>query len=202
MKHDFNIFHLQWAIRSIKRKDINGYEKAIINILLSCVGKENDTWYSLESLSETTCFSLDTVRRNIRSLEQKQFIIITKPSKYSRSVSNHYALNIDKIMSFLPQQKDSSQQPIKDKRVADSNVRVADSNAERVADSTTKKERKERKEEDATLASDEAARLKEIEACKARRAEDAIKGVPMPEYVKELILKLRAERSFNEILKH
>jgi DNA-binding MarR family transcriptional regulator len=155
MKHDFNTLHLGWAIRNIPQKMINGHEKSILLILLLSTGHENLSWYSLKSISEMACFSLDTIRRNLKTLEQKKFITITKPSKYGRAVSNHYALNVDEIMVYSKLEKDSCEQSLSGKRVADSNGRVAHSHPERVADSTTKKESLRKKEERARPSSSE-----------------------------------------------
>lgn len=188
MKHDFNTLHLLWAIRSMPKNLVNGHEKSLLFILLSSTGYQNSSWYSLRSISEMSGFSLDTVRRNIRTLEQKKIIIVEKPSTYSRKSSNQYILNIDLIMIYCPELKDSSQPSLKKERVAHSNGRVAASYPERVAESQQKKERKERKEEGTATPSVEGV-LSPSEKLLPNGFPDYshIKKIPMPDEVRKMI---------------
>lgn len=202
MKHDFNTVHLLRSIRLIPSDQLNSQEKLILYTLLSCANEGNDSWNGHEKLVKLTGLGLTSIKKYTKSLDQKGFINITRPEKYYRKESNHYSLDVDKIMTYFIPNKESPDVPLHHERGRHATKKGSPDDCGRGRQTTTKKQREVTKEEGATLASDEAARLKEIEACKARRAEDAIKGVPMPEYVKELILKLRAERSFNEILKH
>lgn len=181
MKHDFNTLHLGWAIRNIPKNVINGHEKSILLILLLSTGHENLSWYSLQSISEMTCFSVDTVRRNLKTLEQKKFITITKPSAYGRAFSNHYTLNVDSLMAYSKLEKGSCEQSFQEKKGSSQRGKGSWQQRERVADSTTKKESLRKKEEGAKDGSLEPPRP---------AATDESDCIPCPPHIKKKLDEL------------
>lgn len=98
----FNSNELLFSIREIPSTVICHYEKTILFILLSCMNSNNDTWYSMESISNFSCICLNTVRKYLRSLIKKQFIFVDKPGYYTHNTPNHYHLNINLIKSYHP----------------------------------------------------------------------------------------------------
>lgn len=198
MKHDFNTLHLLWSIRGIPPSELNGYEKSILYTLLSCTKSDNLSWHSFLDLSDLTCFSLDTVRRSVRSLEQKKYIIVTKPPVYGRNRSNEYELNIEKIMYYCPVKKDSYeqpftedkgsyQQPLNTRKGSSQRQKGSSQLHERVANSQCKKEREERKKNARARASSEApSRASEPVTCKVLPGGYKVYSNVMKDFIDEM----------------
>jgi hypothetical protein len=158
MKQDYTYFQIEWAIKNIPSTILNGHEKAILSTLHLCINNKKDTWHGYDSIAKMISFSADTVKRNIKTLEQKGFIKITRPAQYSRTQSNRYTLNYDHIMSYKEKDKVCSELPLSEERYADSMARYADSPPRRYADSPTNRINKTDKRKGARDASWEARR--------------------------------------------
>lgn len=100
MKQDFNTLHLLWAIRDIPKSDINGMEKSLLTILLSCSGASNVSWHSLTRIAKMSGFARSTVAKYLATLEQKQFIKVKHAIRPAQGNSNQYSLNNEKIMHY------------------------------------------------------------------------------------------------------
>ena len=160
MNAKFNTLYLDWSIREMPKSQVNGYEKAILQFLRSASRTNNESWYSQESIAEKTCFSLNTIKRNLKTLKQKNLIKVTTPDKHGRGNSNRYELNIDLIMNFCPVEtnhKGVPTEPLSNNKGGLTELHYSSHRAtERGPDRAIKKENKERKEEGTSRAPSEA----------------------------------------------
>lgn len=149
MKHDFNTLHLLWAIRNIPSSLVNIQERMILMVLLSCAGTDNRSWHSQASLAEMCSLSETSIKKYIKTLVQKKFILIHNPTVYGRSICNHYELVIDHLMSFSREQKGSRDATFSGEKGSRRDEKGSRGDYERGRGATTKKEIKERKKKGA-----------------------------------------------------
>lgn len=210
MKHDFNTIHLFRSIRFIPENVLNAQEKLILYTLLSCANQDNDSWNGHEKLSELTGIGRSSIKKYMKSLEQKKFISIQRPVHYQRKETNHYALNVDNIMQYFIENKGSPDDPGHAYRGRHATGPGSPDDHDRGRQTTTKKQIEVTKEERAReAASREALRgaqkltpeelyEKEKDLPPTQRSpEYKDMTIPMPAHVKEKLDKL-----FNRVNVH
>ena len=100
MSTHFNTMNLLHSIREIPSDLITSTEKYILVILLSATNEDNLTWHSQDTIAFFAGMSERRVRDPIKSLAQKKFIFIEKPTTYGRKKTNKYSMNVEYILSF------------------------------------------------------------------------------------------------------
>lgn len=155
MKHDFNTLHLLWAIRDMPKNVVNGYEKIILFVLLSCAGSNNSSWHTQKSLCEMCSLGETSLKKYTKSLEQKKLITIERPAHYTHYSNNKYQLSVDLIMTYSKLESVSPDDPNVKSRGRAATVSGSPRDSHWGRETTTKKEREERKKEGATNGSRE-----------------------------------------------
>lgn len=89
-----------WAIRDIRTidKTITFCEQNILYTLATTMGTKGYSYYSLEILSEKCCIHKTNLIKNLKNLIHKGYVFIIKLGKAGRSFSNHYSINVLKII--------------------------------------------------------------------------------------------------------
>ena len=183
MNYDYNPIHLLRAIRLISQNIVNAQEKLLLFILLSSANENNDSWNSHDKLVQLTGLGLTSVKKYLKSLKDKNLIIIKRPDNYFNKQSNHYSLNIDQIMFYFIPNKSSDNDQLLGRRGRLATVKGSPGDCLRGRQTTTKKQREETKEEGAYATPDEVAtHLRNLREQKPD---------PMPQYVREMINKMR-----------
>lgn len=147
MKRDFNTVYLLRSIRFIPQNILNVQEKLILYTLLSCANADNDSWNGQQKLCELTGIKRTSIKKYMKSLEQKKFITVQRPVHYQRNETNHYALNVDNIMQYFVENKGSPDDPVPVYRGRHATISGSPRDHERGRQTTSKKQKEVTKEE-------------------------------------------------------
>ncbi|MHB9161375.1 MAG: hypothetical protein ACYC6W_10920 [Nitrosotalea sp.] len=99
---DVNDLQIMWAIRDIPATILNLNQKALLFILATLIGNNEDCWYKSKNLCEKLGVSRHTLHRLLSHLEKQNLIFIDRPDHYTHNINNRYRLNYEQLLGIKP----------------------------------------------------------------------------------------------------
>jgi hypothetical protein len=92
---------LLWAIRDIPSSILCIKLKSILYSFVAIIGNSTNEWYykSLDDLGDIIGISGRRLQGLLHQLENFGFLLIKRPAKYNRGITNEYQLNYHLILS-------------------------------------------------------------------------------------------------------
>lgn len=89
-----------WAIRDIPKKILDIKLKSVLYTFVALIGNSTNEWYykGLDDLAEIIGMQKRRLPSLLYKLEDSDFLLINRPKKYLKGMTNEYQLNYELIV--------------------------------------------------------------------------------------------------------